>query len=164
MLDMGFIRRRDPDSGHDAKSEKSWACFPPPSPGRLWTSPGSTSGTRRRSLSVRRTRIEPDITAVPLGAGQPRGEGGCAHGACMEGGGVRAGHRLLQHQEYGRPAGGNALSAMTSPASPSTAAFPSSARERTLKQFREGKLRVLVATDVAARGSGHRRCGRGVQL
>ena len=30
--------------------------------------------------------------------------------------------------------------------------IPQKARERTLKQFREGKLRVLVATDVAARG------------
>ena len=30
--------------------------------------------------------------------------------------------------------------------------IPQKARERTLKQFREGKLQVLVATDVAARG------------
>ena len=30
--------------------------------------------------------------------------------------------------------------------------IPQKARERTLKRFREGKLRVLVATDVAARG------------
>ena len=30
--------------------------------------------------------------------------------------------------------------------------IPQAARERTLKKFRDGKMRVLVATDVAARG------------
>ena len=43
MLDMGFMRdvTRILD---ELKHRKTWACFPPPSPGRSWTSPGCTSG------------------------------------------------------------------------------------------------------------------------
>ena len=50
MLDMGFI---DDVTKILDQIGKILACFPPPSPERLWTSPGSTSVTQRRSLSVR---------------------------------------------------------------------------------------------------------------
>ena len=42
--------------------------------------------------------------------------------------------------------------------------IPQRKREEVMQRFRDGKLRVFVATDVASPGHRRGRCGRGVQL
>ena len=50
MLDMGFIK--DVTRILDLMPKRrNLACSPPPSPGRSWTLPGSTSGMPQRSRS-----------------------------------------------------------------------------------------------------------------
>ena len=51
MLDMGFYQGCHPTSSSRSPTAGTWACSPPPFPGKSWTSPGSTSGTRWKSWS-----------------------------------------------------------------------------------------------------------------
>ena len=66
-------------------------------------------------------------------------------------GGLRAGDRLLQHQNMtDRLAGLLDMRGISCEAIHGD--ITQSLRERTLQKFRDGKIRVLAATDVAARG------------
>ncbi len=65
--------------------------------------------------------------------------------------GSTAGHRLLQHQEHDRPAGRPAEDAGIS-CEAIHGDIQQRIREKTLEKFKRGEIKVLVATDVAARG------------
>ena len=63
MLDMGFIHEVTRLLDH-MKTGRTWGSSPPPSAGRSWTSPGSTSGTRWRSPSGPTRRTSPTSSST----------------------------------------------------------------------------------------------------
>ena len=146
MADMGFtpqvewllrhLVRRTPDHallGHPRRRRR------PPGPLR------ANRSCAPRGASSRATVTE---MAPPFHPGAPDGQG--------EGGGddlrpLRALHRLCPHQKRGRQADrGPAHEGVNARAIHGD--LRQQARERALRGFSEGRLPVLVATDVAARG------------
>ena len=122
---------------------------------RRWTEPSgasraltpTTPGVMRSSHDTQ-TVEDADHRFIPV---EHARQGGRALDLLNEDG-MRAGARLRPHQARRRPPRAQAEGAATSGPWRCTGTSGQPARERALERFESGKVNVLVATDVAARG------------
>ena len=149
MLKMGFaedvetILADTPDDKHVALFS---ATMPRADPPDLEEVPHRRRRDHRQEQDDDRGQHRP---ALPDGVLPAEGRRPDAHPRGRE---LRGDDRLRPHQERDRDAGREAAGPRLLGDARSTATSPRSQRERTVNQLKAGKLDILVATDVAARG------------